>query len=87
MAWSTPKYKTCDYKIRPQPNGDNILIIKSTGESVISFLDDKEVWVELFITLDSDTSLKNLRWGDHKGFVHLCATNSAVIEISQEIMK
>lgn len=80
MAWPTPAYKKCDYRISPQGDGSNLIKIKMIGESRISFLDDKEVWIEAVITLDRQGSIANVKWGDQKGFAPPGITNLALIQ-------
>jgi len=80
MAWPTPAYSKCDYRISPRSDGSKQVIIKTFGESRISWLSDKEVWVEAVIVLDRQGNIGDVKWGDHKGFVTPGATNLQLLQ-------
>jgi hypothetical protein len=67
-AWVTPKYTKCDWNVEDDYSGAKKITVKAYGTSTISWLDDKEVWVEAVVTLDSGGGLKEIRWGKYKAF-------------------
>lgn len=80
MAWPTPVYKKCDYSITPQSDGTKLIKIKAFGESRVSLLSDKEVWIEANLTLDRQGGISDVKWGAQKAFVPPGVTNLAIMQ-------
>jgi hypothetical protein len=65
-AWPTPKYTKCTWDIEDIAVDLVLIRIRSYGESAISLLPDKEVWVDVAITAERKFAIKSIEWGQKK---------------------
>lgn len=80
-AWPTPKYVTCSFdKVSPKSDGTKEISLKVVGESRLSKLPDKEVWIQAVVVVGRDWKPITFKWGDYKGFVKPGMTNKFVME-------
>lgn len=69
-AWLTPKFQSCSFdSIRPLSGDTKEVVFKIVGDSRISKLSDKEVWVKGVAVFDGSWHLRQLKWGDYKAAV------------------
>ena len=66
-AWVSPKFSSCSFSsVSPQADGAKEITFKVVGESRISKLSDKEIWVNGVVVVDSNWKIKNVKWGSYK---------------------
>ncbi len=86
-SWPTPTFTRCEYE-RTESAGNGIyrILMKTYGNSVVSLLNDKEVWVRVETTVSwKDKKILGFKVRDYKAFVEPQASWKAISEILREI--
>lgn len=68
-AWPTPQYTRCEIHSKINVTKGLEISLTSFGNSRISLLTDKEVWVEAVVTIGYDGTLKDVAFENYKAFV------------------
>jgi hypothetical protein len=69
-AWVSPKFTSCSFSgVSPREDGGKEISFKVVGDSRISKLSDKEIWVVGTAVVDSRWRIKTVKWGSYKAAV------------------
>lgn len=67
-AWPTPEYTRCEIYSESSKAGGRTITLKAYGNSRISMLSDKGIWIEASVDIGSDGTLRDVSFGKYKGF-------------------
>ena len=82
-SWPTPEYTSCEFeRVEPKGNGVYHILMKATGASRVSLVDDKEVWVRVGATVSiPNRKIVSFEVRDYRAMFAPGATYSTVNEI------
>lgn len=78
-AWVSPKFTSCSFNgVSPRDDGGKEISFKVVGDSRISKLSDKEIWVVGTAVVDANWKIKTVKWGSYKAAVPPGVTTALV---------
>ncbi len=84
-AWPTAKYISSDYdKTSVKDNGDIEIVFKINAES---YWTKKPIWLEAIVVIDKDWNLKDLKYGNYRGFFKPGTAAKIALGLVNESMK